>query len=396
MKETGTLTSLFMKRYISLLIPVIIAAGCKNNHGFTIDGSLKDNEHNYIYISKVDISTPVLIDSSKISSNGFFKFRIKATETDFYQVGFSGTDYVNLLAEPGEKIKLIFHGKNLYNNYTITGSEGSELVQMLDLKLLQTRSRVDSLNTIYEAASKEPDFQTRGPLLEQEYLNLLKQQRKFNIEFIIKNINSLASIKALYQKINDQVYVLYDSRDLQYLKIVSDSLKVHYPDSKHTKALVSDFEKEMNQFYARRLEQMTSTIPVTKLDPTLPDINGKKIALSSLKGRYVLLAFWSAEVNDCITENLQLKEYYRLFHRKGFEIYQINLDKDESTWKAAVKFDELPWISTREENPEDQKNARLYNVRTVPANYLIDPKGEIIASNLHGKSLQIKLYQLFD
>jgi peroxiredoxin len=160
--------------------------------------------------------------------------------------------------------------------------------------------------------------------------------------------------------------------------------------------LVSDFEKEMNQFYARRLEQMTSTIPVTKLDPTLPDINGKKIALSSLKGRYVLLAFWSAEVNDCITENLQLKEYYRLFHRKGFEIYQINLDKDESTWKAAVKFDELPWISTREENPEDQKNARLFNVRTVPANYLIDPKGEIIASNLHGKSLQIKLYQLFD
>lgn len=396
MQKTGTLTLLFMKRYLALLIPVIIAAGCKNNHAFTVDGSLKDNNHDYIYISKVDINTPVLIDSSKISSKGFFKFRIKATETDFYQVGYSETDFVNLLAEPGEKIKLIFHGKNLYNNYTVTGSEGSELVQMLDLKLLQTRSRVDSLNTIYETASKEPDFQTRGPLLEQEYLSLLKQQRKFNIEFIIKNINSLASIKALYQKINDQVYVLYEARDLQYLKIVSDSLKVHYPESKHTKALVSDFEKEMNQFYARRLEQMTSTIPVTKLDPDLPDINGKKIALSSLKGKYVLLAFWSAEVKDCITENLQLKEYYKMFYRKGFEIYQINLDKDESTWKAAVKFDELPWISTREENPEDQKNARLYNVKTLPANYLIDPKGEIIASNLHGKALQIKLYQLFD
>ncbi len=396
MQKTGTLTLYFMKRYLALLIPVIIAAGCKNNHAFTVDGSLKDKNHDYIYISKVDINTPVLIDSSKISSKGFFKFRIKATETDFYQVGYSETDFVNLLAEPGEKIKLIFHGENLYNNYTVTGSEGSVLVQMLDLKLLQTRSRVDSLNTIYEAASKEPDFQTRGPLLEQEYLSLLKQQRKFNIEFIIKNINSLASIKALYQKINDQVYVLYEARDLQYLKIVSDSLKVHYPDSKHTKALVSDFEKEMNQFYARRLEQMTSNIPVTKLDPNLRDINGKRIALSSLSGKYVLLAFWSAEVKDCITENLQLKEFYKMFYRKGFEIYQINLDKDESTWKTAVRFDELPWISTREENPEDQKNARLYNIKTLPANYLIDPKGEIIASNLHGKALQIKLSQLFD
>jgi thiol-disulfide isomerase/thioredoxin len=396
MHKTGILTSLFMKRYLALLIPVIIAAGCKNNHVFTVDGSLKDNKHKYIYISKVDIDTPVLIDSSKISSKGIFRFRIKATETDFYQVGYSETDFVNLLAEPGEKIKLIFNSENLYNNYTVSGSEGSELVQTLDLKLLQTRSRVDSLNTIYGIASKERDFQTRGPLLEQEYLNLLKQQRKFNIEFIIKNINSLASIKALYQKINDQVYVLYEARDLQYLKIVSDSLKVHYPDSKHTKALLSDFEKEMNQFYARRLEQLTSNIPPTTLDPKLPDINGKRIALSSLKGKYVLLAFWSAEVKDCIIENLQLKEYYKMFYRKGFEIYQINLDKDESTWKAAVKFDELPWINTREENPEDQKNARLYNVKTLPANYLIDPKGDIIASNLHGKALQIKLNQLFN
>jgi hypothetical protein len=396
MQRSSILFSPSVKRLLVLLIPVVIAAGCRNNSVFTVDGSLKDKNHNYVYISKVDINTPVLIDSSKISGKGLFRFKIKATETDFYQVGYSAADFVNLLAQPGEKIKLVFNSGNLYNNYTVTGSEGSELVKTLDLKLLETRSRVDSLNKIYVSASKEPDFQTRGPLIEKEYLSLLKQQRRFNIEFIIKNINSLASIKALYQKINDQVYVLYEPRDLQYLKIVSDSLKVHYPDSKHTKALVSDFEKEMKQFYAQRLEQMTSSLPETKLDPTLPDINGKKIALSSLKGKYVLLGFWSAEIKECIIENLQLKEYYRMFSRKGFEIYQINLDKDEAVWKAAVRFDELPWISTREENPDDQVNARLYNVRTLPANYLIDPKGEIIASNLHGKALQIKLNQLFN
>jgi hypothetical protein len=396
MQKTGILYSPSLKRYLVLIIPVLIAAGCRNNNVFTVDGSLKDINHKYIYISKVDIDTPVLIDSSKISSKGLFRFKIKATETDFYQVGYSEADFVNLMAQPGERIKLLFSGENLFNNYTVTGSEGSELVRMLDLKLLETRSRVDSLNKIYESASKEPDFANRGPIIEQEYLSLLKQQRRFNIEFIIKNINSLASIKALYQKINDQVYVLYEPRDLQYLKIVSDSLKVHYPDSKHTKALVSDFEKEMKQFYTQRLEQMTRSIPETKLDPTLRDINGKLIALSSLKGKYVLLSFWSAEINDCIVENLQLKEYYKLFYRKGFEIYQINLDRDESTWKAAVRFDELPWISTREENPEDQKNARLYNVRTLPANYLIGPDGVIIASNLHGKALQIKLNQLFN
>ncbi|MDQ1332915.1 MAG: hypothetical protein QG576_950, partial [Bacteroidota bacterium] len=196
-------------------------------------------------------------------------------------------------------------------------------------------------------------------------------------------------------RLNDQTSVLYDARDLQYLQIVSDSIKKHYPESKHPKALVKDFEKEMSQMFSRQLEQISKTLPETKLNPVLSDINGKKIALSSLRGKYVLLAFWSAESRECITENLQLKEYYRIFRNKGFEIYQINLDKDEKVWKSAVKFDELPWISTRENDPDDPVNARLFNVKSLPANYLFDPEGKIIASNLHGKTLQIKLNQLF-
>ncbi|MDQ1296850.1 MAG: Thioredoxin protein, partial [Bacteroidota bacterium] len=262
-------------------------------------------------------------------------------------------------------------------------------------KLIETKARIDSLAPLYDKALKEPGSETEASLLEQELTAQMKAQRKFNIEFIINNINSLAAIKALYQRLNDQTYVLYDARDLQYLKIVSDSLKKHYPESKHTRALVSDFEKEMNQMFSRQLEQISKKLPETKLDPDLSDINGKKIALSSLRGKYVLLAFWSAESRECITENLQLKEYYRMFRNKGFEIYQISLDKDEKAWKSAVKFDELPWISTRENDPDNPVNARLFNVQSVPANYLFDPEGKIIASNLHGKTLQIKLNQLF-
>ena len=59
-------------------------------------------------------------------------------------------------------------------------------------------------------------------------------------------------------------------------------------------------------------------------------------------------------------ENLQLKEFYKLYNKKGFEIYQINLDENESNWKAAVRFDELPWISTREDDPKDPKNANAF------------------------------------
>lgn len=385
-----------MKKTLLLFFLVTLLSGCRNNGVFTVNGTVKNPVKNYIYISRIDINVPVLIDSSKISRKGNFRIKINAREPDYYQVGCSSNDFITLLAEPGEKIELSFRGETFYNNYTVTGSTGSELVQKLDFKLLKTKNKLDSLNLLYNKASKEPDFELKAPLLEEEYLKLMKDQRKYNIEFILKNINSLASIKALYQKLNDQIYVLYDPRDLQYLKIVSDSLFRHYPDSKHTKALVNDFEKEMNQFNARRLQQLSATLPETKLDPDLKDINGKRIILSSLKGKYVLLAFWSADSRPCISENLQLKEYYKMFNKRGFEIYQINLDKDETVWKDAVKFDELPWISTREENPDNQKYAKLFNVTTLPANFLFDPNGKIIASHLHGKNLQLKLNQLFN
>jgi hypothetical protein len=80
----------------------------------------------------------------------------------------------------------------------------------------------------------------------------------------------------------------------------------------------------------------------------------------------------------------------------GFEIYQINLDESEEKWKAEVKFDELPWINTREDDPLNPKNAILFNVKSLPANYLFDVDGTLIGMNLHGRSLQIKMNQLFN
>jgi hypothetical protein len=91
-----------------------------------------------------------------------------------------------------------------------------------------------------------------------------------------------------------------------------------------------------------------------------------------------------------------LKEFYKLYNKKGFEIYQIDLDENESNWKEAVRFDELPWISTREDDPKDPKNAILFNVQNLPTNYLFDKENKIIASNLHGRELQLKLEQIFN
>jgi AhpC/TSA family. len=385
-----------MKRLLFLLALVLIFSGCKDKSKFTVNGVAKDSKEKYIRLSRLDVDTPVLVDSAKINRKGSFRFKVKTKGADFYQIGFASTNFITLLAEPGENINLLFNNKNLFENYSVSGSKGTEKLQFLDLTLAETKRKLDSLNTLYTRALTEPGFEAKKPILEAEYNELIKAQRKKNIEFIINNTNSLASIKALYQRINPQTYVLYDQHDLQYLKIVTDSLSRHYPNSKQVQTLAKDFENELNQMYVSQIQEIAKTLPQTKLDPNLKNIAGNRIALSSLKGKYVLLTFWSFLSKDCIAENLRLKEFYKLYNKKGFEIYQIDLDENESNWKKAVRFDELPWISTREDDPKDPKNAKVFNVQNLPTNYLFDKENKIIASNLHGRELQLKLEQIFN
>jgi hypothetical protein len=385
-----------MKRTFLFLLPLLIVAGCQNKNTFTVKGIIKDPQKKAVALNRVDVNRLVLIDSSKISGNGSFKYRVKSTGPEFYQIGYSDSDFVTLLAEPGERIKVSFNGKTTSGDYTVTGSKGSEDVRMLDMRLAAAKRKLDSLRVVYVDASGKPGFDEKKSQLENEFSDILKELRKKNIEFIISNTKSMASLKAVYQRIDDNAYVLNEPRDLQYMKIISDSLGRYYPGSKNVKALAEDLKNELNQMYSNQIQNMASKSPVAKLDPNLKDITGKRIALSSLKGKVVLLTFWSVDSKECIAENLQLKDIYKTFSKKGFEIYQINVDENEQKWRDEVRFDELPWINTREDDPLSPSNAILFNVRSLPANFLFDRDGTIIGSNLHGRALQIKLNQLFN
>lgn len=383
------------QRLFLIALAVFVMASCTNRGSFSVKGKIDGEKKERVYLSRLDVDKPILIDSAKVSRRGSFSFRVKASMPDFYQLGYSSTDFITLLAAPGEKIELSFSGGKLYQDYDVKGSDGTTKIKMLDDELAVTTQKLDSLSKLYASAASQPGFDTRGPELDEQFRSILKEQRKKSIAFVVTNTTSLAAIKALYQKINSDTYVLYDPKDLQYLKIVTDSLTKYYPESKHVQALARDFSKELNQLYASQVQSMAEKLPETKLDPYLQTIEGRRIRLSSLKGKYVLLTFWSVNSKECIEENLELKNFYRQYRKQGLEIYQINLDQDEQAWRNAVKFDELPWINAREDDPANPMNARIFNVRSVPANFLYDRDGKIIATNLHGRALQIKFNQLF-
>jgi peroxiredoxin len=132
----------------------------------------------------------------------------------------------------------------------------------------------------------------------------------------------------------------------------------------------------------------------TATDLSLPDLNGKNVSLSELKGKVVLIDFWASWCGPCRQNNPRLVKLYNKYHGKGFEIYGISLDDDISSWKKAVHHDRLTWIQVIDDRGWEALSASTYGVDMIPTSFLIDREGVIRTINAEGSELESSVKDL--
>ena len=378
------------------LIAAVVLTGCKNNN-IEINGKLLNPvKGELIYLDELRSNDLITVDSVAVSGEGAFSFSRKIESSSFYLLKTDQTNFLTMLLEPGQKMSLKAYFDSLNYPISISGSKGTELMAEYNMKLRQTIRELSGLRGIYLKSLGTPELPMVMDSLHNIAQNYLIDINSYTKTYIDQNLNSLVSLVALYQQVAPGEYILHPEKDLRYFQKVDSSLSFNYPDYEPVKSLHEQVQ-----------EMTTVTAPGKEIAPvsgenseapeiSLPTPEGDTINLSSTRGNIVLLNFWASWCSPCRTENPNLVKAYNLWHRQGFEIYQVSLDKTREEWIKGIKDDHLEkWIHVSDVKYWNSPVVTTYRIELIPANFLLDREGRIIASNLRGEKLQTKLAELF-
>ena len=154
-----------------------------------------------------------------------------------------------------------------------------------------------------------------------------------------------------------------------------------------------------NSSYGKRIKFFTDAnfntgVGSNAIDFSLADADGKLFTLKDFKSKYILLDFWASWCGPCRLENPNLIKAYNHYNSKGFTIVGLSMDSSKENWLKAVKDDGLMWKQLNDPKSVNGKTADRYGVKSLPANFLIDENGKIVARNLRGSALEEKLKEL--
>ena len=379
-----------MKHLLKVFVLLLVFSSCKlngSNDKYNIQGTLKNFPAKSIYLEKLGLKEVVLVDSSKIDDNGNFSME-GVSEDGFYRLKLDErTFWLFLLEKATYKVNIDLTAAEPFK---ITGTANNDEFQGALKKLNDTKAAMNTAQYKYamyqQNGASEDSLAAVGNELNQIGANFIETM-KTDLKTAKSPLTALFYVTNLpfqeYQEEN---------------KFVIDRLKKEIPNSSYTKDFVAVYEQFNQQAAAAQAQKQaveSTAIGAQAPEIDLPNPDGKNIKLSSLKGKVVLIDFWASWCGPCRMEMPNVVNTYNKYKAKGFTVYSVSLDKEANAWKNSIKSLGMTW----ENQVSDLKfwqceAAQRYGVNGIPATFLLDKDGKIVATNLRGAELEKKVAEL--
>ena len=365
---------------LSVILLLSFCDGNKKNSSFQLKGTLSDSKAETLYLEKLGSAKQVIIDSVILDENGNFEFTNYTPKIGFYRIKTNDKNFAMLVLDSADKVTITGSVKDLGNTFKVEGS--SETTIFIEYNNLSKSSEIklDSLNKEFQVLMETNKMDSirmdsLSAIFEAPYNSIINQSNTLMVDKISKNTNMYSSIMAIQALDPDKYSDLYKSLDA--------GLSKKFPKDKN----VIMFHEVVERMLSTNVGQFAPEI-------SLPSPDGKEIALSSLKGKLVLIDFWASWCDPCRKEMPNVIKIYSKFKNKGFEIYGVSLDQDKKKWMEAITKDGINWPQVSDLKYLDNVAARIYNVQGIPYTVLIDKDGKIIAKNLRGQELEKKIAEV--
>jgi peroxiredoxin len=365
-----------MKNFYYILIIATLVLSCSRGAKIEIRGRVENGSRLMIFLDEQGIGEIHKKDSTRSKQDGSFVLSDRIEIPTFYNLHLGNRSIIPLLVSPGETVEIHTRFEKFSSGYEVSGSVGSMQLQQLNRRMAKTRKSLDSLDLLTEKPNAGEEIPAG---IREAYDRVIRDQRRSSIEFVLENMNSMVAIYALYQKYDDNNFVLNTTRDIQLLKITSQALDTVYPGSEYVESLKRDAANLEQELQASRIRRLMETAPAASFpDIRLPDPRGDTVALSSFAGKLILLSFWASWNAPSVNLNQEFSRLYDKYHERGLEIYQVSFDTDPDRWMAAIRYDELPWTNVSELSYPESSVAGYYNVTQIPTFFMIGRDGQIL------------------
>lgn len=382
-----------MKRIFIILITGLLIISCKKEKrtDYLINGNAEGVYNGIrVYLNEVDDKGKEVAIDTAIVMNGKFTMNGVVTEPNIHFIAVDGAQGKAPFMLENSEINIDINKQNLAET-KVSGSESHDDFMAFQDGLKEIRDEGMEVMKVYETL-KLQEGSPQSDSLTNKLNSIRDEMVEFPMTFAEANNDSYFSLELLRLEINKP------KTDFKKLSETFNNLTPKLKTSSKGKQIQTRLD-ELKKEYER-----VAHLEVGNVAPDFeaPTPNGDIVTLNQLKGKVTIIDFWAAWCGPCRRENPNVVRVYEKYHDKGLEIIGVSLDgqsrqqNPKKAWLDAIEMDKLTWNHVSHLRYFNDPVAKLYNIQAIPATYILDSEGKIVAKNLRGIDLENKIKELLE